>query len=427
MTTVANAVRVRPEPSVRSAPRQVRVALLGLGHVGCAIAAHAAARIEPEVDFTLTAALVRNPQRPRAVDVSAIPVTTDADAVLSSNPDVLVEVLGGLEPARTLVLAAIARGIPVVTANKSLLAAHGDELFEAAARAGVPLLYEASVIAGVPFLGTFRRRSIARRLAGLSGIVNGTSNYILSRMNREGIGFDEALAAATRAGYAEPDPSNDLDGRDATEKLCVLLRHFAGRSVAPAAVERIGIGAVRLADLRQAAAFGGTIRPAVAAAWGNDRLTAFVGPVFVDAAHPLARIDGVQNAIALETQWSGDLLFSGPGAGPAVTAATILDDVLEAQRFAESAAAPAVERSGCDAPETGWFVRLASCSAAAGENEAATLFASLGVRVRRISSFDAERQQWLLTTPCSRAHITAALELHAARTGCQPWCIRSME
>ena len=182
MTTVANAARVRSHAPGGVLQREVRVSLLGLGQVGSAIAEIAAQQTHGPQRFTISTALVRDIHRRRSIDTTGIPLTTDSAAALASNPDVLVEVLGGLEPARTIVLAALESGVPVVTANKSLLAAHGDELFEAASQAGVPLLYEASVLAGVPFLGTFRRRPLARDISGLRGIVNGTSNYILSRM-----------------------------------------------------------------------------------------------------------------------------------------------------------------------------------------------------------------------------------------------------
>ena len=210
-------------------------------------------------------------------------LTTDPYEALASNPDIVVEVLGGLEPARSAILAALSARIPVVTANKSLLAAHGDELFAAAARAGVPLLYEASVLAGVPFLSTFRRRPLARTVTGIQGILNGTSNFILSRMARDGADFSAALADAQRLGYAEPDPSKDIDGDDAVEKLCVLLRHFGDFSVAPSQIERRGIRDVGPADLQHAAAFGGALRPVAVASWCDATVTAYAGPAFVES------------------------------------------------------------------------------------------------------------------------------------------------
>ncbi len=337
MTIVAHAPRAQ-HTTIDSAPvREIRIAILGLGQVGSAIAALAArASVTLPATFDVAAALVRDPHKSRAIDTASLPLTTDPGTALASKPDVLIEVLGGIEPARTLVLEALHAGIPVVTANKTLLAYCGAELLAAAAAAGVPLLYEASVLAGVPFLGTLARRPLARSVTGFRGILNGTSNFVLSRMARDGASFAEALASAQRAGFAEPDPSKDVEGDDAVEKLCVLLRHLAGFDVHPSQIDKTGIAGVEARDQQHAAAFGGTVRPVVLADWSESVLAAHAGPAYVQGANALSRVDGVQNAIALTTLWSGELFFSGPGAGPTVTAATVLDDVIEASRSAEA-------------------------------------------------------------------------------------------
>lgn len=428
MTTVLNDVAAQPAPFFQaSRRREIRVALLGLGQVGTAVAATAAALADSR--FSITAAVVRDVSRPRAVDTSRFTLTTDPCEALASNPDIVVEVLGGLEPARSAILAALSARIPVVTANKSLLAAHGDELFAAAARAGVPLLYEASVLAGVPFLGMFRRRPLARTVAGIQGILNGTSNFILSRMARDGADFSAALADAQRLGYAEPDPSKDIDGDDAVEKLCVLLRHFGDFSVAPLQIERRGVRDVCPPDLQHATAFGGALRPVAVASWSDARVTAYAGPAFVEAANPLSRVEGVQNAVMLTTALSDRLFFSGPGAGPSVTAATVLDDVVEAFRPGGELESP--RPRACDVAhqaEAGWFVRLTSSALA--EDAAPALLGSLGVRLRRVSHVDARagrHHQWLLIQPCARAHLTAALDVLEARTGSQSWHVPCVE
>ena len=161
--------------------------------------------------------------------------------MFASRPTVVVEALGGLEPARTLGIDALARRIPVVTANKSLLAHHGEEIFDAAGKNGVAVRYEASVIAGVPFLGNFAGRPHASRLSAIVGIVNGTTNFILSGMECGQSDYRAALFEAQRRGYAEPDPSKDVRGIDAVEKLAILIRQFAGRQVDPAGIETVGI------------------------------------------------------------------------------------------------------------------------------------------------------------------------------------------
>lgn len=427
MTTAAHAVRVQDSAPADLQLPPLRIGLLGLGQVGGAVA-DLARQPGAQAPLAIVSALVRDMSRPRAVAPGAIDLTTDPSRVLAARPDVVIEVLGGLEPARTLVLAALASGIPVVTANKSLLAVHGDELFAAAARSGTALLYEASVIAGVPFLGMFARRPRARTVTALSGIVNGTSNFILSRMAAERIPFSAALAGAQRAGYAEPDPSKDIDGADAAEKLCVLVRHFANRSVRPEAIETGGITAVEGRDLARAAAFGGTIRPVVLADWEDGTLRAYAGPAFVPAHHCLAGVDGVQNAIAVRTRWSGDLFFSGPGAGPVATAATVLDDVAEACLPGGVQPAPPAKGSRCGAVETGWFVRLTS-NGLRDSQDGPERLAGLGIRLRRTSSLEdgaGGRQQGLLTAACAKEHLEAALDLLSARTGGRAWAIRAI-
>jgi homoserine dehydrogenase len=429
MTTVASAVPAHTHAPVDVPSVDVRVALLGLGQVGSAVAALARAAEDDTHRFTITSALVRNAARLRSVD--GIPLVTDPAIALDPRPDVVVEVLGGVEPARTLILEALARGIPVVTANKSLLAAYGDDLFAAADRTGTPLLYEASVLAGVPFLGTFSRRPWIRDVTALSGIVNGTSNFILSRMAAGRVPFAQALASAQRTGYAEPDPSKDLRGDDAVEKLCVLMRHFGGLSVSPSEVDRTGIEEIEQQDLEQAAAFGGVVRPLVAADWTGGHVTAFAGPAFLPLSNPLARIDGVQNAVVLRTRWSGDLFYAGPGAGPTVTAATVLDDVIETRHGSRVRHAPqASRRSGvCGVPETGWFVRL-NCGRLQDAQQGPGLLGGLGVRVRRSSALFAGNgtlRQWILTAACGRDHVAAALDVLAARTGASTRILRAFE
>jgi homoserine dehydrogenase len=428
MTTVVNTAGVQTRAAARIGQREIRVALLGLGQVGGAVASIAQQNAIEACHFTITSALVRDIHRPRTVDVSRLPLTTDPNTVLRDSPDVVVEVLGGLEPARSIVLAALVAGVPVVTANKSLLAAHGDELFDLAARRGVPLLYEASVLAGVPFLGTFRRRPLARDVSALRGIVNGTSNYVLSRMAHDRVSFNQALIEAQRSGYAEPDPSKDVNGDDAAEKLCVLLRHFAGTSVAPHQIETVGITDIEEHDLDQASAFDGAIRPVITADWNGCAVRGYAGPAFVERSNLLARVDGVQNALTLTTRWSGDVFLSGPGAGPTVTAATVLDDIVEAHHLAYAGAPATVHRATqCTPPATGWFVGLTSRGEAlSDETQAQQMLARFGIRVRRASPIDrrdGRARQWLLTAACSREHADAALAVLDEKLG---WTARSI-
>lgn len=416
----------------RPARDEISIALLGLGHVGSAVAGLVLEPPRPaRRRFRITGALVRDVhrQRPGVGDVAR---TRMGDTLLDPPPDVLVEVLGGLEPARTLVLRALERRIPVVTANKSLLAVHGDELFEAAAIYSAPLRYEAAVLAGVPFLGTFARRPLAASISSLCGVVNGTANFILREM-AAGRAYPDALAEAQCRGFAEPDPSNDVRGVDAGQKLAVLLRHFARCSVRPEAIETTGIDALCTQDLHHAAGLGGAIKPVVAASWNGANITAFAGPAFVPASHALARIDGVQNAIVLSGAPGGDLLFAGPGAGPVATAATILDDVVEAIEDVDGGAADEhwPPRNGTvfpGSPATGWFIRLTGATLASGPDISGIL-SDHGVRLRRGSDeevHEGRSAQWLIAYPCERRRLDAALGALRAATGCDGYAVREL-
>jgi homoserine dehydrogenase len=432
-------VSTLPQPPIaraRPAAKPLDIALLGLGHVGSAVAALALDLPDAfGLDLRIAGALVRDRQRQREHALHRrVPLSIDAADLLAARPDLVIEVLGGLEPARSIVVEALERGIPVVTANKSLLAAHGDELADASARGGVPLRYEASVLAGVPFLGTFAARPLAARIGGITGIVNGTTNYILTQMTRAQQDFEEALAEAQRLGLAEPDPASDVDGIDAAEKLAVLLRHFARRSVGTAGIETTGIRQIQAADLRQAREFGGTIKPVVAAEWRTGTVRAFVGPAFVPAEHTLSRIDGVENAVRLHRAGAddraGDLFYSGPGAGPAVTAATILDDVAECCRGSlQRGTLLAAEGAACEEPATAWFVRLSGLTLPHGA-ELADLLGSFGIWPRRVSPIDeasGRPSRYLLTFPSPRARLERALAALADACACDTLAIRTLD
>ena len=352
--------------------KEVRIGLLGCGGVGQAIVqaadASGARLAEAGVGLHCVVALVRDLERPRAV--SSIPLTADPVDWRQYECDVVVEVLGGIEPARTLVADVLASGIPVVTANKSLVAAHGVELQALASRHGTTLYFEASVLAGVPCVNTLARRPLASGGGAWAGIVNGTSHFILSEMAR-GRSFEDALVEAVALGYAEPSSDADTSGRDAAEKLTILL-HLAGHTdVAVADLPRRGISALEAWHLAVANRLGGVIKP-VALADTGAAPGAWVGPAFVPHAHPFAHVRGVTNILSVGRGDSA-VLFSGPGAGPAVTAATVIDDVVEAASArgpraltATEAAAPAAHR--LRTPKTGsWFLALDGVTSTRGQ------------------------------------------------------------
>jgi homoserine dehydrogenase len=406
----------------------IRVGLLGAGQVGSAIAA--LARSQPAAlrrPVTIAAALVRDPgARPHP---PGFPLTTRAEDVFAAAPDVVVEVLGGVEPARTLVLDALARGIPVVTANKSLLAHHGDELQQAARDAGVPLRHEASVIAGVPFLDTLARRPLASSATAVTGILNGTSNYILSRMQADAIDYGEALVSAQRLGYAEPDPAKDVDGVDAAEKLTVLLRQLTGARLAPGSIATAGITDLQPADLQAARSLGGAVKPIAHARIDDNTIRAFVAPAFVPRQHGLAALHDAVNGLYLCDAAGREIGFTGPGAGPDVTAITVLDDVIEASR---GGLAPGVERReiGITTPATAWFVRLSGRSGLPEGAQVADLLGSYGVWASRTSATtrqDGDARRWFLAYPCAEARLEAALAALSGAAGCATRWWRALE
>ena len=399
------------------APRVMRIGLLGAGNVGSTFARLASAsRSELAAHgFTadVTMALVRSATRQRpTAPVSRY--TTDAGEFFSRPHDLIVEALGGVEPARHLVHRALDQGIPVVTANKSLVADCGDHLAQLARRRATAFRYEAACIAGVPFLGTFERRPFASRVTAVAGILNGTSNHILTAMARGGKTFADALADAQRLGLAEPNPDSDVRGIDAAEKLAILLRQFGAIAVSPSEIPLVTLGSVDTADLSAAAAFGGAIRPVAIARWDDGCVRAFAGPAFVDGAHPFATVNGVTNAIQIRGA-RGTLCFTGPGAGPEVTAATLLDDVAEiaterAIRPPSSIRVRAVAR--VERPETGWFVRV---NGPAREADVADLFAAYGVWCTRLS--DHAGRLYALTCAASADRIESAISALRAATG----------
>jgi len=414
MTSVLEAVI--PADSHSSRSDTIRIGVLGLGNVGSAFVRLAVAerdRLRARgCSAVTTAALVRSSDKVRPAADGVPCVTTDADAFFSCRLDVVVEVLGGVESSLPLVRRALESGIPVVSAKKSLLAVHGESLRQLARSRGTALRYEASCIAGVPFLGPFERRPLASRVRGLTGILNGTSNAIVSGLD-QGATFDAALHDAQRLGLAEPDPSNDVSGRDSAEKLTVLLQQFAHLGVHPDEIPRHGLDIIEPRDLRAARTLGGRLRPVAHAAWTGPNLHAFVGPAFLPDGHPLAALSGAMNGIVLDAA-GGSQCFLGPGAGPDVTAATLLDDVFEiaTERPVRDPSGHAVRRAAVSAPESAWLLRIAGPTPLPDTSE---LLGTFGVWCTRLLQLDG----WLyaLSCPATAARVTAAMGALQAATG----------
>jgi homoserine dehydrogenase len=323
----------------------LRVALLGCGTVGSAVlrlieeqAGDLTARIGRSVEVAGIA--VRRPVH--HPDVPAHLLTTDAHALVTRDDvDLVVEVIGGIEPARTLMLAAFEAGKSVVSANKALLAEDGVALHAAAAKAGVDLYYEAAVAGAIPLLRPLRESLAGDQIRRVVGIVNGTTNYILSRMAETGAGFAEALAEATELGYAEADPTADVDGFDAAAKAAILASLAFHTPVSAADVYREGISSVSATDVARATEIGCTVKllaicervgPAGDDEADGDSVAVRVHPAMIPTSHPLAAVGGAFNAVFVEAEAAGQLMFYGQGAGGLPTASAVLGDLVAVAR-----------------------------------------------------------------------------------------------
>jgi homoserine dehydrogenase len=312
--------------------RPLRVAVLGAGTVGReVIAALRGGWASPM--FELAGVAARDLGKAEASGIPA-ELLTDAPAHLVSEADVVVELMGGEEPARTLIAAALGAGVPVVTANKYVVARHGAALEATARGATAPLRFEAAVMGGTPVLRLLAEDLAGARVLALRGIVNGTTNYILTEMAGNGSTYGAALVAAQAAGYAEADPTSDVEGGDAADKLVILARLAFGAWLNRAAVStgmqgRLGITGVTSDDLAAAAARGEAIR-LLASASQHDAggpIEAAVGPVAVPAMSALGATGGVRNRLEIETDRLGWIGVDGPGAGGAATAQAVLADL----------------------------------------------------------------------------------------------------
>ncbi len=319
--------------------RTIEIGLLGLGTVGqgtVRILVEKAALLESRLGARLAVrrAAVRDLERTRDVPLDRRALTTDPLAVVDDPAvAVVVEVMGGIEPARTLILRAIRHGKAVVTANKALLALHGPELYRAAAEAGVDLGFEASVGGGIPIIRTVKEGLVASEAQALYGIVNGTSNYILTKMTDEGASFAEVLAAAQAKGYAEADPTMDVEGIDAAHKLAILVALAFGHPVELGRIYTEGIGRITPTDLRFARQFGYRVKLLAIAKQDSDgAVEARVHPTMIPADHPLAAVGGVFNALYVKGDTTGPVLLYGRGAGALPTGSAVVSDVVDIAR-----------------------------------------------------------------------------------------------
>lgn len=318
--------------------RTVRVGLLGCGIVGSATCRLIAARrdeiaLRTGCDVEISRVAVRNLSKDRDVDVPHELFTNDPHLIVKDPEiDIVVEVIGGIEPARTLILEAVEAGKHVVTANKELISSLGSELFEAAAAKGVDLLFEASVGGGIPLIRPLNESLAGEKVRSIMGIVNGTTNYVLTRMSEDGMSLANAVAEAQELGYAERDPTADVEGYDAAAKTAILASIAFDSWVSSGDVYREGISGITETDIAIAKRLGYVIKLLAVARLDDGEIEVRVHPSMIPATHPLANVRESFNAVFVEGDAVGELMFYGQGAGGGPTATSVVGDIVEVAR-----------------------------------------------------------------------------------------------
>jgi len=317
----------------------IRVGLLGLGTVGRGTF-DVLRRNQHEImrragrGIEIAMVAVRDEAKARAVVGKDLPLTTEAiDVVRHPDIDIVVELVGGYEPARSLVLEAIARGKHVVTANKAMLARHGNEIFEAASAQGVMVAFEGAVAGGVPIIKALREGLTANRIEWLAGIINGTSNFILSEMRSKGLSFAAVLAEAQRLGYAEADPTFDIEGIDAAHKLTILAAIAFGVPINVEAAYTEGIAQLSATDIKYAEQLGYRIKLLGIAKRTSKGIELRVHPTLVPMQRLIASVEGAMNAVLVKGDAVGTTMYYGPGAGAEPTASAVIADLVDVTRM----------------------------------------------------------------------------------------------
>jgi homoserine dehydrogenase len=412
-----------------------RVGVLGCGNVGAALVALLLEDAEgiagrSGVRLALAKVAVADPSKARP-GVPAHLVTADAKAVVEDpEVDVVVELIGGLEPAGTLVRSALAAGKPVVTANKELLAAEGAALASLAERSGVDLLYEAAVAGAIPIIRPLRQSLAGEDVRRVMGIVNGTTNFILSRMSDAGLTYADALAEAQRLGYAERDPSADVDGHDAAAKAAILASIAFRCDLRAADVPRQGISGVSPVDIAFAAQLGYVVKllavaerieapgPAPGAGAPGHPISVRVHPAMLPATHPLAAVRGAFNAVFVEGGAAGELMLYGRGAGGRPTASAVLGDVVDAaQHLRAGTAAPALPRAQArlhptDDLRCAWYLNIDVLDRPGVLAAVAGVFGDHGVSIRSMEQLGMgdEARLVFLTHVARQGDVMATIE-----------------
>jgi homoserine dehydrogenase len=335
---------------------------------------------------------VRNPDSARTTEIPAHLITTDAESLVR-NADIVIELMGGIEPARTLILSAINSGADVITANKALLAHHGPEIFDAASQVGAQIFYEAAVAGAIPIIRPLRESLAGDRVSRILGIVNGTTNFILDRIDTLGESMENSLQMAQDLGYAEADPTADVEGFDAAQKAAILASLAFHTYVPVEDVYREGITAVSLEQVQAARKAGYVVKLLAIAERvmlddGREGVSARVYPAMVPLTHPLAAVHGAYNAVFVEAEAAGSLMFYGAGAGGIQTASAVLGDLVTAARRHVIGGPGVVESAHANMPivpisaiSTRYNITLEVVDAPGVLADIASIFATHGVSV----------------------------------------------
>jgi len=407
---------------------ELTIGLLGCGTVGGALVDLIAERRNTiaqrtGVDLTVGAIAVRSVDKYRDTITDPGRLTNDAAALVNDpDIDVVVELIGGIEPARTLILRALELGKPVITGNKELLAAHGPELYAAAAASGVDLLFEAAVAGGIPLMRPLRESLVGEDISRVMGIINGTTNFILTKMSVEGADYGEVLAEAQALGFAEADPTADVEGYDAGAKAAIIASIVFGVQVSSADVHHEGISGVSAADIENAGRLGYVIKAlAVIERHEGDtgpEVSVQVYPAMVPRSHPLAGVNDAFNAVFVEGAAVGDLMFYGRGAGGDPTASAVLGDLVDAavNKAAGAAAAltitePATFRS-LDELRSQYYIAMQVTDRPGVLAQVAAEFGEHGVSIQTMEqkgTGDAA-DLWFITHEASHAALRSTLD-----------------
>jgi homoserine dehydrogenase len=378
---------------------QINIGILGLGTVGCGtldVLRRNAALIAPRAGCELRVKRIatRTPNKPRPIAVDKNLITGDVNEVLN-DPDIRIvaELIGGVDPAREYVMRAIQAGKSVVTANKELIAKHGVEIVDAAEKAGVDFLFEGSVGGGIPIITPLRESLAANRVREIIGIVNGTTNYILTKMTRQGSDFADVLSEAQTLGYAEADPTSDVEGFDSMYKLAILASIAFNTPINLANIQREGIRGVTARDIEYARELGYVIKLVALARQHDDgALELRVHPALLSKEHPLANVNDVFNAILVRGDAVGDVMFYGRGAGADPTGSAVVGDIIEAARNIASGAKNRLHHEPTHAPtmrgfaefQTRFYVRTQVPDQPGMLAQIATAFGTQGVSLESI-------------------------------------------